>query len=71
MLFLQGTRDRHCEIDVLRQTLAKVGAPTSLFNEEGADHRFTVLKRSNRAIEDVRLSVLDRVDGWMQKVLET
>ena len=69
LLFVQGTRDRNCEIDVLRRTLSRVGAPTSLFNEEGADHRFHILKKSNRQVEDVHLSVLDRVDGWIQKVL--
>lgn len=69
MLFVQGTRDRNCDIDVLRRTLSKVGAPTSLLNEEGADHHFNVLKKSNRTREEVQLGVLEHVDTWIQKVL--
>ena len=71
MLFVQGTRDRNCDIDVLRRTLSKVGAPTSLVNEAGADHRFNLLKKSDRTIEEVHLSVLECIDTWIQKVLET
>lgn len=71
LLFLQGSRDRNCEIDVLRRALSKVGAPTSLFTEEGADHRFRVLKKSSRPVEDVHLSVLHHIDAWIQKVLAT
>ena len=69
MLFVQGTRDRNCEIDVLRRTLSKVGAPTSLFSEENADHKFGVLKKSHRTAEDVQLGVLNHIDRWIQKVL--
>jgi predicted alpha/beta-hydrolase family hydrolase len=71
MLFAQGTRDRHCDIDVLRRTLSRVGAPTSLFNAEEADHRFKVLKKSHRTAEEVQLELLNTVEAWIQKVLET
>lgn len=71
MLFVQGTRDRNCDIDVLRRTLSKVGAPTSLFSEEDTDHRFSVLKKSQRTLEDVHLGVLNHIDRWIQKVLGT
>ena len=40
MLFLQGTRDRRCDLDTLRQTLGRVGAPTTLHVCEDADHNF-------------------------------
>jgi len=71
MLFVQGSRDRNCEINSLRRTLSRVGAPTSLFTEAGADHRFNVLKKSERTVEDVHRSVLEHIDIWMQKVLGT
>jgi len=71
MLFVQGTRDRYCDIDALRRTLSKVGAPTSLFSEEDADHRFGVLKKSHRTPEEVQQSVLNLIDRWIQKVLGT
>ncbi|MFQ5416454.1 MAG: alpha/beta family hydrolase [Myxococcota bacterium] len=70
MLFVQGTRDRSCEIDVLRQTLTKVGAPTALQICEEADQHFKVLKKSGRLEEDVRNEVLDGVDSWITKILE-
>ena len=70
MLFLQGTRDRRCDIDVLRQTLTRVGAPTALQVCQEADHQFKVLKKSERTPEEVRDELLGVADSWIQKVLE-
>lgn len=70
MLFLQGTRDRTCDLDVLRRTLSRVGAPTSLHVCQEADRHFKVPKRSGRTEEEVRDEVLGAADGWLHKVLE-
>ena len=70
MLFMQGTRDRTCDIDVLRQTLTRVGAPTTLQVCREADQHFKVLKKSDRTEEEVRAEILDGLDGWMTKILE-
>jgi predicted alpha/beta-hydrolase family hydrolase len=70
MLFLQGTRDRTCDLDVLRRTLSRVGAPTSLHVCQEADRHFKVPKRSARTEEEVREEVLGAADGWLHKVLE-
>jgi predicted alpha/beta-hydrolase family hydrolase len=70
MLFLQGTRDRYCDVDVLRRTLSRVGAPTTLQVCQEADQHFKVLKRSGRTSEEVNEEVVAAVDGWIHKVLE-
>jgi predicted alpha/beta-hydrolase family hydrolase len=70
MLFLQGTRDRTCDLDVLRRTLYRVGAPTTLHVCQEADRHFKLPKRSRRSEEDVREELLGAVDGWLRKVLE-
>ena len=69
MLFVQGTRDRRCEIDVLRRTLARVGAPTALHITEEADHNFKVLKKSGRTEEEVHQEVVGVIDSWIEKIL--
>ncbi|MBT8486733.1 MAG: alpha/beta hydrolase [Phycisphaerales bacterium] len=52
MLFLQGTRDRLAELDLLRPVLADL--PRAVLHEvEGADHGFAVLKRSGRTDGEV------------------
>jgi predicted alpha/beta-hydrolase family hydrolase len=70
MVFIQGTRDRKCGIDVLRETLTRVGAPTTLQICQEADQHFKVLKKSDRTEEEVRAEILDKLDGWITKVLE-
>ena len=69
VLFAQGTRDRHCELDVLRRTLTRVGAPTTLLVSHEADQNFKVLKKSPRQQEEVDEEVVSAVDSWIQKVL--
>lgn len=68
-LFLQGDRDKTCDIEVLRQTLIRVGAPTVLQVIEEADHHFKVLKKSGRTPEDVAEQMSSSLEDWMQSVL--
>ena len=69
MLFIQGSRSRNCDLGVLRKTLLRVGAPTSLQTVEEADHVFAVLKKSGRDPEEVRDEILNGLEGWFEKVL--
>ncbi len=69
LLFLQGTRDRHCDLDALRRVLRSVGAPTALQVVEEADRNFAVLKKSGRSAEEVREELLSTIDGWIQKLM--
>lgn len=70
MLFIQGDRDRSCDLDVLRQTLTRVGAPTTLQICRDADQHFKVLKKSDRTEEEVRAEVANGVDAWITRILE-
>lgn len=61
MLFVQGTRDRLAELDLLRPVLDDLGDRATLHVVEGADHSFRVLKRSGRtdaeALEEIAEAV--------------
>lgn len=69
MLFVQGDKDRLCELDTLRRTLSRVGAPTTLHVVQGADHSFRVAKKSGRTPEDVQRELLDALESWIRKTL--
>ena len=59
MLFLQGTRDRLAELELLRPMCASLGERAELRRIDAADHSFHVLKRSGRRDPDV----LDELAG--------
>jgi predicted alpha/beta-hydrolase family hydrolase len=61
MLFLQGTRDKLADLGLLRPLL---GPGMTLHVEEGADHGFSVLKRSGRTHEEVLAGLVQAVDDW-------
>lgn len=69
MLFLQGTRDRLANLDLLGPVLTELGARATLHVEVGADHGFHVLKRSGRTDEDVLASMAAAVDNWTTATL--
>lgn len=69
MLFVQGTRDRHCDLPTLRKTLARVGAPVQLHAVEAADHSFRVPKKSGRTPEDVEIEIMNTLASWIHGVL--
>jgi predicted alpha/beta-hydrolase family hydrolase len=69
MLFVQGTRDRRCDIDTLRTTLRGVGASTQLHVVEEADQHFKVTKRSLRNEEEIRNETFEVVHDWLDKVI--
>lgn len=70
LLFIQGTRDRFCDVDALRRTLTRVGAPTQLTVVDEADQNFKVLKKSGRTDEEVSQDILAATDAWIENVLE-
>ena len=67
MLFLQGTRDTLADLDLIRDTTAKLEGRATLHVVDGADHSFHVLARSGRTDEQVRAELLDTMAGWMKK----
>ena len=48
MLFLQGTRDKLADLELLRPICARLAGRATLHVVEGADHSFHMLKRSGR-----------------------
>lgn len=64
-LFVQGTRDKLCELDLLERELANYAGPHEVAVIEGGDHSFEVLKRSGRTPEEVQRELLDVMDGWL------
>jgi predicted alpha/beta-hydrolase family hydrolase len=64
MLFLQGTRDKLADLELLRPVCESLGAGARLHVEEGADHGFHVLKRSGRSDDQVLASLADAVASF-------
>lgn len=64
MLFLQGTRDKLANLDLLGPLLQDVEPAPVLHVVEGADHGFHVLKRSGRPDDDVLDELSTAVAEW-------
>lgn len=65
ILFVQGTRDPLCPLDLLEQVRKQMGAPNSLHVVEGGDHSFRVLKRSPQGQEDTDQKIFDAIAGFL------
>lgn len=63
-LFLQGTRDALCRLELLRTELEVFGGVASLHVVEGADHDFRVPRSSGRSRDEVLGELADAVDAW-------
>ena len=68
-LFMQGDRDVTCDVELLRQTLVRVGAPTMLRVIPEADRVFKVLKKSGRTQQEVMDQMTNALDDWIQGIL--
>ena len=68
-LFLQGTRDALCDLDLLRAALELYGGAHELHVVDGADHGFDVLARSGRTADEVRAELARVVLDWVERVL--
>jgi len=64
MLFLQGTRDRLADLDLLRPVVADLRPRCTLHVVEGADHGFHVLKRSGRTDQEVMDELAGAAASW-------
>ena len=65
MLFLQGTRDKLAELELLKPVIAGLGERATLHMVEGADHSFHVPARSGRSDDDVIHEMLDAFVEWI------
>jgi len=73
ILFLAGTRDPLCPLDLLAGVRAKMKAPSSLFVVEGGDHSLSVsataLRASKKTQEDVDGEILAAVRAFLVATL--
>jgi uncharacterized protein len=65
MLFVQGTRDDLAELDLVRPVVAGLGDRAHLHLVQGADHGFSVLRRSGRSEAEVMTELATAVEGWI------
>jgi len=70
LLFVQGTRDRRCHLDGLRQCIARVGTPTVLHVVQDADQSLRVSKKYGRDEESVETEIVQVVASWMESRLQ-
>jgi hypothetical protein len=64
MLFLQGTRDDLADLQLITSVCGRLGCRTTLHVVEGADHSFSVLKRSGRSDAEVMEELALTVAQW-------
>lgn len=70
VLFLQGTRDPLCPLDLLEGVRARMTAKNELFVVEGADHSLEVskteLKRTGETQDQVEARILARISAFLR-----
>jgi uncharacterized protein len=75
ILFVQGTRDPLCPLDILEGVRREMRAPNSLHIVEGGDHSLRVMKRQLAATgktqedadQSIFQSIVDFLDGGLAK----
>lgn len=65
MLFLQGTRDKLADLELLQPLLDTVEPRPTLHVVQGADHSFHVLKRSGRTDDEVLDEICGAFAEWL------
>jgi predicted alpha/beta-hydrolase family hydrolase len=71
MLFLQGTRDKLADLDLLRPIVDQLGPRATLHVVEGADHGLDMLKRSGRTAKDVLEELAKTMAAWAERLPQT
>ena len=66
ILFVQGTRDALCPLDLLENVRSRMTAPNTLHLVEGGDHSLTVRKKElgDEIQEDVNRRILKAIDRF-------
>ncbi len=69
MLFLQGTRDRLADLELLEPVCDGLGVAARLHVVDGGDHSFGVLKRSGRSEDEVMAELADESRRFVESPL--
>lgn len=70
MLFLQGTRDKLAELNLLRPLVARLGEHATLSLVDDADHSFHVPARSGRKDPQVLRDMLAAAVDWIETIIQ-
>jgi predicted alpha/beta-hydrolase family hydrolase len=65
MLFVQGTRDPLAELDLLQDTIARLGSRAALELISEADHAFHVPAKTGRKDPEVLAEALAAAAAWI------
>jgi uncharacterized protein len=72
ILFVQGTRDSLCPLDLLEQVRAEMKTPNFLHNVEGGDHSLRVpkrqLQRTSKTHEDIDHEILKSIARFVDQL---
>jgi predicted alpha/beta-hydrolase family hydrolase len=68
ILFLSGTRDALCKLDLLKPVVEELGSRATLHIVEGGDHSFKVPKKMGRSEEEVTGEIVDSIIRWIESV---
>ena len=66
MLFLQGTRDDLADLGLITSVCGRLGHRATLHVVEGANHSFSVLKRSGRSDAEVMEELAVTISQWLK-----
>ena len=69
ILFLQGSRDKLADLELLQRLIARLGERASLRLMQDADHSFRVPARAGRRDADVQKEMLDTLAAWILSVI--
>ena len=69
MLFLQGSRDKLADLELLQRLIARLGERASLRLMQDADHSFHVPARAGRRDANVQREMLDTLAAWILSVI--
>jgi uncharacterized protein len=67
ILFVQGTRDPLCPLDLLNEVRKQMTAPNSLHLVEGGDHSLRLTKRELQAAGETQAAVDDKILAAINK----
>lgn len=65
VLFVEGTRDALCDLDVLESELPRIPAPVTLHLIDGGDHSFKVPKLAGISQGDVWSEAASAITSWI------
>lgn len=70
-LFLQGTRDNLCRLDLLAESLERFAGDTRVVEIEGGDHGFKVPRKYGGEGVPPYEALIDHVVAWVEQAIES